>query len=275
MIRYLKYKYYWYKTNRVLADFLKPNNQQKILLYGYPKSGNTWLRFLLYNYCNLLLNPQNDKTITYKRLNILQNNVMDRGTTFSNQEGFPLFYRTHVIYRKEYELFSSKIFIHRNPLDTLISAYYFYKDRDVPFLDDPVGIRYKLNDIDFYISYKINDWINFYRESIKHADIIINYSNMINDCEDELSRLVSFLGWNIDHMLIKRSVSYSSFDKINSMAMREGQQYGNGPSDGTFYGKFTRDGTEGQFYSSLRSETIESVLKSFPEFRKLYPNIID
>ena len=144
----------------------------KILLFGFPKSGNTWLRFLIYNYRVLLLNPVEKQTITYDRLNALQNNVMDRGTTYLSEKGFPLLYRTHKIYNKPYNLFEKKIFIHRNPLDTLISSYYFYKDREVPFLDDSENIREKLHDIDFYVFYKIDFWIKFYNQSMKHADFL-------------------------------------------------------------------------------------------------------
>ena len=87
-----------------------------------------------YNYCNLLLNPNVDKTISFDQLNNLQNNVMDRGTIFNIIEGFPFFYRTHKIYVKPYDLFDKKIFVHRNPLDTLISIIIFTRIEIFPFL---------------------------------------------------------------------------------------------------------------------------------------------
>jgi len=275
MITYLKDKYYWYKTDQKLKRFLKEDNSQKILLFGYPKSGNTWLRFLLFNYRNLLLNPKEINTISYNRLNALQNNIMDRGTTFSTENGFPLFYRTHKIYKKPYGLFFPKIFIHRNPLDTLISAYYFYKNREVSFSDDLFEIRDKLVDIDFYICYKIEGWVKFYIESVKHADIVMNYSKMKINCEKELSALIHFLDWEYDEELIKKSVEFSSFKKVKEMGEEKGQKYGNGPKDGSFKGEFTRSGEEGQFYNELKRETIELVLQKFPEFKTLYPNCIE
>ena len=145
MIHFLKNIYYWHRVNRRLSNFLKQQETSKILLFGYPKSGNTWLRFLIYNYRFLLLNPDIKKTITYDTLNDLQNNVMDRGTTFLPKKGYPLIYRTHSIFSNSYNLFDKKIFIHRNPLDTLISSYYFYKNRDISFLDDPENIIGLLN----------------------------------------------------------------------------------------------------------------------------------
>ena len=275
MINYLKDKYYWHKVDQKLRIFLKEENDQKILMFGYPKSGNTWLRFLLFNYCNLLLNPDEDKTISYDRLNILQNNVMDRGTTFSNEKGFPLFYRTHKIYHKSYSLFSPKIFIHRNPLDTLISAYYFYKNRDVPFSDDVIEIREKLFDIDFYICYNINNWINFYYTSLKNADVVMNYSKMRVNCKKELSELICFLDWDFDEKLVEKAVEFSSFKNVKKMGEVNSQQYGNGPNDGTFNGEFTRSGLESQFYDELQDETINFVLDKFPNFNKIYPNLIE
>ena len=275
MINYLKDKNYWYKTNKKLKIFLKKEQSDKILMFGYPKSGNTWLRFLLYNYHNLLLNPQETKTISYDRLNKLQNNVMDRGTTFSSERGFPLFYRTHTIYKTPYNLFNKKIFIHRNPLDTLISSYYFYKNRSISFSDDPIELRDKLRNIDFYVKFKIDSWINFYNTSIKHADIAINYSDMKMDAETELTKLIHFLNWEKDVNVISKSVQYSSFNKIKEMGDKKGQKYGNGPIDGSFKGEFTRSGEEGQFHDELSEKTINFVLNKFPQFHNLYPNLIE
>jgi len=274
MIEYLKDKYYWFKTYNKLNLFLK-DKEESILLFGYPKSGNTWFRLLIYNYLNLQGDQNLGSTISFDELNSQQNNVMDRGSVFLPENSFPLFYRTHKIYNRPYSLFNNKIFIHRNPLDTLISAYYFYKKRDIPFSGDPENLREKLMDIDFYVSYKINFWIKYFRISVKKADIVMNYSDMKNDTRKELTKLVQFLNWDLDEGLIKKSVEFSSFNKVKKMGKEQSQQYGNGPKDGSFKGEFTRNGEEGQFNNKLKKETIELVLHKFPEFKNLYPNLIE
>jgi len=275
MINFLRDKYYWHNTNQKLKKFLKEEERQIILMYGYPKSGNTWLRFLLYNYRNLLLNPDEIKTISYDRLNTLQNNVMDRGTIFNSENGFPLFYRTHKTYRKPYDLFDKKIFIHRNPLDTLISAFHFYQNREIPFSDDHYDIRDKLHDLDFYVLYKIDLWINYYKISIKHADIVMNYTELKNDTAKELNKLVQFLSWDLEEAIIKKSVEFSAFNNVKKMGEEQNQKYGNGPKDGSFKGEFTRSGEEGQFNNELKKETIQLVLEKFPEFKNIYPILIE
>ena len=92
MLDWLKDKYYWYKVNKKLSNFLKIQDSPKILLFGYPKSGIIWLRFLIYNYRNLLIDHDVNQTISYDRLNSLKNNVMDRGTVFLSEKGFPFKY---------------------------------------------------------------------------------------------------------------------------------------------------------------------------------------
>ena len=275
MINWLRGKCYWFKLHGKLKLFFADVDDTKILLFGYPKSGNTWLRLLLFNYRNLLLNPSASHTITYDRLNDLQNNIMDRGTIFLPKKGLPFFYRTHKIYINTYNLFDKKVFIHRNPLDTLISSYYFYKNRQVPFLFDPENIREKLHDIDFYVSYKINSWVKFYYISIEHADFVINYSEMKKDPETSLSNLLKFLDWNFDPNLVEKAVNFSSFNRVKKMAEENSQMYGNGPKDGSFKGVFARSGEESQFTHELKKETIIFVLDKFPNFKHLYPNLIE
>jgi len=270
MIEYIKDKYYWWLVNNKLKNFFSRIDQEKILLFGYPKSGNTWVRFLLFNYMSLLKDKDISKTITYDKLNMLQNNVMDRATTYINTSGFPLFYRTHKIYKKPYNLFDFKIFIHRNPLDTLVSAYYFYKNREIPFPNDSKHIRSSLNDIDFYVKYKIQEWINFYFISVKKADYILNYSDLKRNCFDEIKFLIIALGWDVNLSLIKKSVEISTFSSIKEMSINNNQQYGNAPKDGSFKGVFNRSGVDCQYVKELKKETIEYVINKFPEFTKLY-----
>ena len=43
MINYLKDQYYWLKNYNTLFNFFQGIQSDKILLFGYPKSGNTWV----------------------------------------------------------------------------------------------------------------------------------------------------------------------------------------------------------------------------------------
>ena len=88
MIKFIRDKYYWYNICILLKYLFSSKKESKILIFGYQKSGDTWLRFLPYNYLNLLCNPEVKEVITYDTLSTFQNNVMERGGTFLSEEGF-------------------------------------------------------------------------------------------------------------------------------------------------------------------------------------------
>jgi len=270
LIENLKDKIYWFRIRKKLSNFLNKQNQQKILLYGYPKSGNTWVRFLIFNYFNLINNPNYLKTLTFDELNEIQSNVMDRGTINHNVPGFPLFYRTHKLYNDCYNLFDFKIFVHRNPLDTLVSSYYFYKNRSVPFNDEEESIREKLNDINFYVKYKFPFWKDFFDKSIKIADFTINYSELKKDPIKILSSLFKNFDVKYCDNTIKNSIDLSSFQSIKNMSQNYNQSHGNAPKNGTFVGEFLRSGEEGQFKKELDEKTIEYINFNFKSIKKIY-----
>ena len=270
LIENFRDKIYWFRVRNRLSDFLKKHNQQKILLYGYPKSGNTWVRFLIFNYFNLINNPNYLKTLTFDELNEIQSNVMDRGTTNNNLPGLPLFYRTHKVNNDCYKLFDFKIFVHRNPLDTLVSSYYFYKNRSIPFNDEEESVREKLNDINFYVRYKFPIWKDFFDKSMKIADFTINYSELKNDPVKILSLLLKNIDVRYCDNTIKKSVDLSSFESIKNMSQNYNQLYGNAPTNGTFVGEFLRSGEDGQYKKELDDKTIEYIYFNFKSIKKTY-----
>ena len=270
LINNIKDKIYWFRTKNKLSLFLQKNKKQKILLFGYPKSGNTWVRFLIFNYFNLINNPKCLKTITFNELNNIQSNVMDRGTTNAIPHGFPIFYRTHKVYNDCYKFFDLKIFVHRNPLDTLVSAYYFYKNRTIPFNDEEEFIRQNLNDINFYVRYKFPIWKDFFDKSINKADFIINYSDLRKNPKKILSKLLKKIDVKYCDKTLEKSIELSSFDNIKKMSEISNQHYGNAPKNGSFVGKFMRSGDDGQFLKELNKETIEYVHNNLKLLKKNY-----
>ena len=91
----------------------------------------------------------------------------------------------------------------------------------------------------------------------------------------EFSKLVKQLEWRYNEDLIYKSIQFSSFQNVKKMAEEKNQKYGNGPKDGKFKGEFTRSGEEAQFKYELKEETINFVLEKFPEFKNLYPNLVE
>lgn len=277
MINYIKDKYYWFSIYSNLKKSFKNKSESKILLFGYPKSGNTWLRFMIFNYSCLLENQNINKTISFEKLNLLQNNVLEKGLKLESVMNKPIFYRTHSTYNKCYDLFNYKIFIHRNPLDTLISAYYYYKNREIPFYSFPAEIRSELKNIDFFVKYNFSKWLDFYNSSISTSDVTINYSKLKSDCFSQMKILFTTINWPIEDKLIQKSINMSSIINIKTMASELKQENGMASKSGknNFKGVFVRSGEESQFKAELDEETINYVFEKFPKFNIIYPDLIE
>ena len=277
MINYLKDKLYWYSIYSNLKDSFKDKKESKILLSGYPKSGNTWLRFMIFNYLELLDNKKLNETISFNFLNQIQSNVLEKGLELKYKKNDLIFYRTHSPYSRCYKLFDVLIFIHRNPLDTLISAYYYYFKRELPFHAFPKKLRNKLKDIDFFVLYNFKKWLIYYNKSVSVADVIVNYSDLKSDPFSQMKKIFIKLKLPLKDELIKKTVKLSSFKNIKVMASKLNQLNGMASKEGesNFKGVFVRSGEELQYKNELKAETVNYIINQFPEFYEIYPNLIE
>ena len=277
MINYLKDKFYWYSIYSNLKDSFKDKNESKILLSGYPKSGNTWLRFMIFNYLELLDNKELNETISFNFLNQIQSNVLEKGLELKYKKNDLIFYRTHSPYSRCYKLFDVLIFIHRNPLDTLISAYYYYLKRELPFYAFPKKLRNKLKNIDFFVLYNFKKWLIYYNKSVSVADVIVNYSDLKSDPFSQMKKIFIKLKLPLKDELIKKTVKLSSFKNIKDMASKLNQLNGMASKEGesNFKGVFVRSGEELQYKNELKAETVNYIINQFPEFYEIYPNLIE
>jgi len=277
MINYLKDKFYWYSIYSNLKDSFKDKKESKILLSGYPKSGNTWLRFMIFNYLELLDNKELNETISFNFLNQIQSNVLEKGLELKYKKNNLIFYRTHSPYSRCYKLFDVLIFIHRNPLDTLISAYYYYLKRELPFYAFPKKLRNKLTNIDFFVLYNFKKWLVYYNKSVSVADVIVNYSDLKSDPFYQMKKIFIKLKLPLKDELIKKTVKLSSFKNIKVMASKLNQLNGMASKEGesNFKGIFVRSGEELQYKNELKVETVNYILNQFPEFYEIYPNLIE
>jgi len=277
MINYLKDKLYWYSIYSNLKDSFKDKKESKILLSGYPKSGNTWLRFMIFNYLELLDNKKLNETISFNFLNQIQSNVLEKGLELKYKKNDLIFYRTHSPYSRCYKLFDVLIFIHRNPLDTLISAYYYYFKRELPFHAFPKKLRNKLKNIDFFVLYNFKKWLIYYNKSVSVADVIVNYSDLKSDPFSQMKKIFIKLKLPLKDELIKKTVKLSSFKNIKVMASKLNQLNGMASKEGesNFKGIFVRSGEELQYKNELKAETVNYIINQFPEFYEIYPNLIE
>lgn len=268
----LLYKYQKFQFNRQKESLpeiirtqlgeLSYSKHKPVLLSGYMKSGNTWLRFLIYNYFNILENHAQE-TLSFSGLNHIQHDSLGDAVSFTGpHKGFPYTIRTHYHYVKDFSLFNKSIYIYRNPLDTLVSTFHFksqHADPNIGFSD------HEKWDIDSFVLHNLKLWELHVNSYLNAPNIlIVKYEDLKSDAIPQLRKIITYLGHDFDENIGRKSIEVSSFQNIQKMGREKNEIFGNGGTQ--FKGEFARKGIVGGYKDSLNQTTIQKAQKILEHF---------
>lgn len=190
--------------------FPKPDD---VLINSYPKSGNTWVRFLLAN----ALYPEAE--VDFHTIHDLIPEVGDEEMRCSDLPP-PRLLKSHAPYTSDYP---RVIYILRDGRDAYTS-YFNYRQPD---LDDETTFE------DFL---KENRWPCRWSEHVEgwtsaaegSEDIlVVRFEDLKEDSARELRRMAAFLGVeSISDSRIQRAVQASSFENMKRLEQERGRKYG-------------------------------------------------
>jgi len=195
-----------YKPRRDLTIF--PDD---VFLVSYPKSGNTWSRFLVAN----LMHP--DQPADFANLHRL---VPDPFGTYKRV--FDHMPRPRVI--KSHECFDPTyprvIYIVRDPRDVAVSQYHFHRKCRLIADDCPMEDylpRFLAGEVCRHGSWGENvaSWLATRRSG--HRFLLLRYEDMVSSTATELSRIAGFLGIPATPSLISQTVERSSADRMRKL----------------------------------------------------------
>lgn len=185
-------------------------------LVSYPKSGRTWLRYLLSCYLaeSASLGFEPDLTSTFRVLPNFDHDPVRGITAFVGRDrdlDLPLVLVSHLPYRKQLFLDRPALFLVRDPRDVIVSAYFHatrhkksFSGDIASFLDEP---RYGLGAL---ISY-LNGWADGLKDRRHH---IISYERMLSDPVTAVSAILSFLTVKVQPDILDRAIASARFDKM-------------------------------------------------------------
>jgi hypothetical protein len=247
--------------DKELVAFLERMAMPATALTGYKKSGNTWTRFVVANYFNLLANPSAQETLTFDELYRVQSNRHEVGPLTAPPAGFPLFVYSHEPYRKVFDHFDTLAYVYRHPLDTLISFYYFHTKREKPFPGEQLteAQKKRLMDIDAFAMRYIVGWMLFHKRTVDRAHLVLKYEHMKADPVTQFTPLLQRMCGTVDQAVLERSIAYSSFESVKRKQQEVASPQGHTTSD--LKVPFTRSGATRQFERELRPATVERLLR--------------
>jgi alcohol sulfotransferase len=191
-------------------------------LVSYPKSGRTWLRYILSHYLAGLaeLGFEPDLNSTFR---VLPNFDLlpDRGLPafVGKSERLPLIAVSHLAYAPALFHRRPVILKVRDPRDVTVSAY-FHQTRQkrrfsgtmADFIEDPdLGVP-------AIIAYH-NGWANALLER-KH--LVVSYERLRADPHKESAAILDFLDLPIDRGLLEAAIAAGDFDRMRSLEIEDG-----------------------------------------------------
>ena len=193
-----------------------------IYLVSYPKSGNTWLRFLLASYLSKSLDlPLNVNWFTLGSIipDIHVDRKVDVQSLLKERYGSRII-KSHSHYTRAYRRI---IYIVRKPEDAIASCYNYFKlnkyiDADATFEEFFDHPKYGLD----RWSEHITGWLGSYSD--KNEIRCYSYESLINNTAEVLTEVIDLLGlpFNEDHLAY--ALENSSIDSMRASEAKHKSQ---------------------------------------------------
>jgi len=186
-----------------------------VFLVSYPKSGNTWTRFLIAN----LLYPERNPD--FVNINELIPDPEALSKRYLARLRRPRVIKTHQYYHPSYK---SVICIVRDPRDVAVSEYHFLRKRRVYADNFPITEhvnRFVAGESTLYGSWGENtsSWLATRAGSTRF--LLLRYEDMIENAARELRKIASFMGVDASPERLASAVERSAADNMRKLEKQQ------------------------------------------------------
>lgn len=246
------------------------SNESVVWIASYPKSGNTWLRFLV---CNLVFGPIESAAT----LNQLAPDLHEL-TELPPLSGQRMLFKTHYPFSAELPLAQNTagaIYIIRNPADVMLSNFFYakrsgglpdnrtesidtYFDRFLAARGDPRWTKLGMGTWEE----NVRSWIGVRG---KFPVLYLRYEDLLSDSRKCALRLCQFLGLSRTSEEIARAVEGATFERMRAIEESDIRER----KVGIFYKPYLHDqiGEGARFMRSGRSGEAPALLTADQRLR--------
>ncbi len=190
-------------------------------IVSYPRSGNTWTRFLIAN----MIHPS--EPVTFTNIERLIPDCEAMSSRYVKRVPRPRVIKSHEYFDPRYK---KVLYIVRDPRDVALSYYDFArKYRHIEdkyamtsFVSDFVGGRLSSSDWGTW-GENVASWV--YTRQGRPEFLLLRYEDMLANAESELSKVANFLGAAITPERLAAAVERSSADRMRGLEKTQGDQW--------------------------------------------------
>jgi hypothetical protein len=182
-----------------------------VFIVSYPRSGNTWARFLLAN----LVYPE--KSPDFRNINELIPDPEALSKRHLAKLSRPRIIKTHQYFHPSYRKI---IFVVRDPRDHAVSGYHFL--RKMRFYSDDVPIEEHVKRITSDINSQYGSWGENTASWLATRGndpqfLLVRYEDLLQNTAEQLGRIALFLGIEASSERIHQAIERSSADKMREL----------------------------------------------------------
>ena len=190
-------------------------------IVSYPRSGNTWTRFLVAN----LVYPE--QLVTFANIERMIPDCEAQSSRYMKRVPRPRMIKSHEYFDPRYR---KVLYIVRDPRDVALSYYDFarkYRQIDdsyslASFVSDFVAGRLSSADWGTW-GENVASWV--YTRNGRPGFLLLRYEDMLSDTERELAKVAGFLGVESDPKRLTAAAERSSADRMRSLEAVQGDQW--------------------------------------------------
>jgi hypothetical protein len=190
-------------------------------IISYPRSGNTWTRFLIAN----LLHPQ--EAVTFANIERLIPDAEAQSSRYMRGRPSPRMIKSHSYFDPRYP---RVIYIVRDPRDVALSYYDF--SRKYRHIDDSYELDRYIGD--FVTGHQssagwgtwgenVASWV--FSRGARPGFLLLRYEDMKARPEQELTRIAEFLGIGASPELLRTTLDRSSAERMREMEKTQGKDW--------------------------------------------------
>ena len=189
-------------------------------IVSYPRSGNTWTRFLIGNLLS------DDEPVTFDNIKHRIPDIYKSTAYALRAVPRPRFLKSHEYFDPRYP---KVIYIARDPRDVAVSYYHY--SRKTRYLDDSDPIENFVEDFVAGKVFTVGSWAenvgSWIGAKMDDPDrfLLLRYEDLIADTVDELKKMVKFLGINIPDTRINAAVELSTAAQMQAIERGAAKQW--------------------------------------------------
>ncbi|MGB8012192.1 MAG: sulfotransferase domain-containing protein [Terriglobales bacterium] len=190
-----------------------------VFITSYPKSGNTWTRFLIAN----LIHPQ--EPVTFLNIGGILPDPVWQSRNVLKSCPRPRVIKSHHPFDPRYK---KVIFIVRDPRDIVLSQHFFQIKRGIVAPDTPMEEfvpRFVRGETSDYGSWgqNVGSWLIARHHT--PGFLLLRYEDMIVRPVEELAKIAVFLGRRPDRGELARAVELSSADQMRKLEEEQADKW--------------------------------------------------